>query len=507
MVAFGCLKTPPTLEPCLAELLRTCVHPPLLVLRVEHVFGKAHPRSPGNAVDSRQTVEATEEPNEDGGNGGSDNELTVAGSADSAVLGNGSINHVRSNSTCPRFALSDGRLQVQAVLAAHLHTLEEVSHLQPGDVIEVKNFEVRRAPRLNGEGSVIYLGIQDCRKVTKSHKIIPAEEDEEEAELEEGGFLREEEDEMAPKRPIRTEEQALKNEFRSWSKRPDRKPKQGEGSRSTSLAKKAKDLQESDSDDEAGFDTLDISQSQVENRRDVLRKIQEPTTAEGKSTENLADVENHVRLDGTPENPGAKLLDAPLAVPREDGLTPQLQPQILPPMTTAISKPTTAPQDLISLIAATFQKSYSCPPIFGIVSWVSTSLIHRPNSPYGPKRHVKIHDPSVSDRRSGITVAVFVDAARFLPPVGTVALLKGLVMNRASFGGDEVILNRYAVRTVSQKMRDGESQATGGGDSEEIGEEDWFISDEEKLMKMGYDVQGMKKWWAERATSSKDGAK
>jgi hypothetical protein len=95
-----------------------------------------------------------------------------------------------------------------------------------------------------------------------------------------------------------------------------------------------------------------------------------------------------------------------------------------------------------------------------------------------------------------------VDALAFLPEVGTVALFKGLVMNRVR-AGEDVILNRYPLKVGSQTV-----QAGGLADADGMGaEEDWFVSDEQKLIEMGYDVEHMKKWWQERNASRKDGGK
>lgn len=101
-------------------------------------------------------------------------------------------------------------------------------------------------------------------------------------------------------------------------------------------------------------------------------------------------------------------------------------------------------------------------------------MIHKPNSPFPPKRHIKIHDPSISSRRVGVTVAIYVDAKDFLPEVGTVALFRGVTMQRWE---GEVILNAYA------NLKD-------------CGEE-WFVTGEETLEEMGHDVKGLRRWWAE----------
>jgi hypothetical protein len=147
---------------------------------------------------------------------------------------------------------------------------------------------------------------------------------------------------------------------------------------------------------------------------------------------------------------------------------------------TKVSQPEIPLHSLFSLFSPDLPaKSYML-STFAVVSWVSPSLIHRANAPFPPKRHLKIHDPTISARKAGITLAVFVDAKSFRPEVGTVALFKGVTMQRWE---GEVILNKYA--------------GSKGG-SEKIEEKDWFVSDPDTLKSIGYDVQGMRAWWEER---------
>ena len=49
-----------------------------------------------------------------------------------------------------------------------------------------------------------------------------------------------------------------------------------------------------------------------------------------------------------------------------------------------------------------------------IMSRVSTTLIYpRKNSPFPPKRHFKVFDPRIASHYSGITLALYEDAAKF----------------------------------------------------------------------------------------------
>ncbi|ETI22264.1 hypothetical protein G647_06337 [Cladophialophora carrionii CBS 160.54] len=524
------------LTPCLADLLRTCVHPPSLVLRVEHVFGKAHAGSRGNAVDGLQEEEQNLQ-----GLG----RLEGAHVGDSGVWTNesettSSKTYLRSEGHKPpptrpplvHLALSDDHLQLQAVLPRNLHACEELLKLQVGDILTVKRFEVRSAPRLNGRGRVVYLRVRDCVLARLDHGITNVDE-RDGLGIEEGGFLchADVDDKMSTKNPSREERQSLTAQYRSWSKKRDGKPTPQGASQSAFTKNKPRMVQDADSDDD-GFDTLAVAQSQIDRRREALRQIQSGPATEKKPTSRLTMLDDHSQAatqkrsiaSFSPLRRTAKAEEAdcqehfqgdaaelsedvvadsvlpgsPRKLSARQGQTQSLPfskeaPQLPQGMKRSVTT-------LSSLLAVPTQKSYPCPPLFVLISWVSPSIIHRPNTPFPPKRHLKIHDPSICNRISGLTVAVFVDALAFLPEVGTPALFRGLVMNRVR-NGEDVILNRYPLKVDSQKAK---GRALGDADSKGA-EEDWFISDEWKLIEMGYDVEHMKQWWHERNASRKDG--
>jgi hypothetical protein len=81
---------------------------------------------------------------------------------------------------------------------------------------------------------------------------------------------------------------------------------------------------------------------------------------------------------------------------------------------------------------------------------------------------------------------VYDNARSFKPKIGTVALFRGVVMQRWE---GEVILNAYARRVD----REGDV-----GDGKQ-GERAWYVDDEVRLSEMGFVVGGMKGWWAERS--------
>ncbi|KAH0844816.1 hypothetical protein AYO21_05851 [Fonsecaea monophora] len=511
----------PKLERCLAELLRTCVHPPSLVLRVEHVFGQAHAGSRRNAVDDRDDER---------------DETPVTGDD------HGIDSAAREPDTWSfRFAASDGHLQIQAVLAPTLLRVKELRDLQRGDVIEVRRFQVRSAPRLSGKGRVVYLGIRDCAWVGRDREPVETSEGEDQLELE-GGFLREEHDDMFRKKPHPQRKDLSSASGGSASKKRDIRDRddRAPGSRSAQSKPKSskptqkvsRNMSEDDSDDEHGFDTIFVSQSRLEQRREALRQIQQPPPMEEATVsrprphgngnqEETQDNEDDYERQAVREadafnthNPLNVPHHQPTDIARSTTFSAPPVPQDDDPRTRLTNLASISPIDsLASLLALPHQKSYSC-TVLALISWVSPSLIHRPNTPFPPKRHIKIHDPSITHRTSGVTVSVFVDAQKFLPAVGTVALFRGLVMHRlrrsSADGEADVILNKYPPKTGSQRA-EGEGSlesAAGGirdqhpeGDGDE--QEEWFISDEARLVAMGFDVQRIKAWWEQRLVARK----
>ncbi|OAP60688.1 hypothetical protein AYL99_05690 [Fonsecaea erecta] len=528
----------PKLKRCLGELLRTCVHPPALLLRVEHVLGKAPAGSHRNEVDRDDGDEEREREHDQ-------DQIPIASGDDH---GNEPTQQ-RSDTWYSRFVVSDGHLQVQAVLApVLLFGRKQLWELQRGDLVEVHKFQLRSAPRLNGNGRVVYLGIQDCEWVGRDRDI--AEESKDGLELE-GGFLREEQDEMSHRQPngpragLTSASDRGASKRRGGSGRDNRthtsKNTQSSKPSSSRLAQKvSRDAAEDDSDDGQGFDTIFVPQSRLEQRREALRQLQQqPSMAEttvsrmqpqgeynqemthaGFHGTSLQSTTNHSLRDTT-DDVGKEAIDEataahghssvafPLPHPT-DLLGSTTDPAPSPPRedssiraTNTTSMPLT--ESLASLLALPIQKSYSC-SVLALISWVSPSLIHRPNTPFPPKRHIKIHDPSISHRTSGVTVSVFIDAQKFLPAVGTVALFRGLVMNRvrrgAGVGEGDVILNKYPPKMGSQKIENEGADPVGDREEGE-GQGEWFIADEARLVGMGFDVPRIKIWWEQRLAARK----
>ncbi|KAK5323937.1 hypothetical protein LTR93_004722 [Exophiala xenobiotica] len=512
------------LKPCFAEILRTCVKPTTLVVRVEHVLDRAHPRSHRNTAVEDQVLK----------NDLKEQDAHASHSSEETA-------HRDIVPDCLRLAVSDGQLQIQAVLARHLHR-KELLELQKGDLVEVRDFQVRSAPRLSGQGRVVFLAVDACEWIGRDavNEIEPdfeggflREEIEEDTEQDiEGGFLREgtEDDTIdmdpAPRNPLTRGESALgfteasidmhapgKRHYDSSSGGNSPRKKRHLQQPAMAKRKSAQDgrrsqIYEDDSDsdctDEDSFDTVFVSQSQVEKRREVLKHISQNTRQPRIPAFSKPDCYSEVESDG-----GSTLGPPPsLTWPADESnvgrdhtnVDEMDVPSSVRPSLNVDGKPTTgtasqfasvrAPvHTLSSLLDASStlpRRSYTC-TILAVVSWVSPSIIHKPNTPFPPKRHIKIHDQTISHRQAGVTVAVFVDAKNFLPKVGTVALLRGVVMHRFA---DDVILNKYAT-PASADLKGSGSGSVGDLAQLLFPEQDWFITDPETLVEMGFDVSSL----------------
>ena len=89
-----------------------------------------------------------------------------------------------------------------------------------------------------------------------------------------------------------------------------------------------------------------------------------------------------------------------------------------------------------------------------------------------------MHDLSISERKYGITLAVYVDPEDFKPEVGTIGLLRGVTVQKCPDGG--VMVNAYP--------RLKEEWGEKGG---------WFVSDEAELERVGLveEREALNRWW------------
>ena len=410
------------LRPCIAEILRTCVLPPSLKLQVDRV------------VPIR--------PHRDENHGSPD------GKSD------GSAEAVRAY-------LSDGHLTIQALLRP-----SSDHPLDPGDLLELTNFEVRRSRKINGSGFVVYLAVNIFLKIDQQRATNWETE---------GGFIREESVALSQspsrKRPLSPTTDFFKQDQDSSgptdSKEPSTKRLHFENLPPSSQLPSMSSPDSAASDKEDHFETITPNRAAIERRREALREFQPDSTLALHSIQ--AKVDEDTEQNDTVATP---------SYPRANGSIDPAK-RLQPPTTQSRGLADLPVHTLASLVHphVRLPKSYHC-TVFGIITWVSPNVITKP--PFPPKRHIKIHDISTSNQWTGITLAVFVDARDFHPELGTVALFRGVTMQRF---GDEVILNAY--KTLKDREEDAE----------------WLVGDVSRLEGEGWDVQGLKAWWRQRQQS------
>lgn len=445
-------------RPCLAELFRTCVYPPSLALRIEKVL-----------LAGAGNHNQKDEPSEHECSSGDEKRRPTY-----------------------RLILSDGVLVVQALLESRLILLINPEDVVAGSTIVLKRFRIQRAKRLNGQGKVVFLGIADCH-------LIPSEPQAQQTQTKKRSAIEESEEEpegqiMSRKRLKRctsSAEQSL--ELKNSRKRH---------------AESVESSQDSDSDD---FETIPIDRRKLESNRQALHElnVNQSFESQNSSTPTTARISDHHpthhqgRFPPTHQHPSTTQTtnqSRPRAEPSHAARTSPQKRAAHQASSTMKSTPpppahpthhqehhqkqqrqSTNHLPLLSLLTPPTPSPKPTSPftLFALISWISPSILapRHPHSPFPAKRHIKIHDPSISGRHAGVTVAVFCDAANFRPRVGTVALFRGLTLQR--IGAEEVILNAY-----ERLMRE---------------ETKWFEDDELVLQSEGWDVWGMRRWWEGRS--------
>jgi hypothetical protein len=460
----------PRLRPCIAELLRTCVHPGSLLLRLERIAIQA--------LNHDGTKEA-------------DRHEYDAGKGEEQ-----SLNEVYL------LWFSDGELLIQAVLEQPLHHIFLTEEPAVGSLLDVKRFRVRRGRRIHSAGEVVYLAIADYETVFSANPATSTEADD---IANEGGFIREGTQSPKMERKLSSHWTASLRHPPSPTAMPSPPSSQDSDGFETarvdpeSLDRRRQALHELSSNTEPSASWKASRDQRPRKRRKLLEKKEVPAVtspARRDKAVGFADVEGGNIADAIIHSSGFKqaVPDKPFAAQQPSRLVrPISAPGTAIAITSSTSTPPTPPlHTLFSLLQPPSRsplpsRNYNC-SIFAIISWCSPNLIYprHAQSPFPPKRHVKIHDPSIASRYAGITLAVYDNARTFKPKVGTVALLRGVVMQKWE---GEVILNAYARRAD----RD---EDVGEG---EHGERGWYVDDEERLVGMGYDVRRLQDWWAERS--------
>ena len=453
-------RTPQELRPCIAELLRTSVHLSPFLLRVEKILVE------DVYNDQRH---------------------------DFAEKGSGSPQEEAATKQAYRLLLSDGILMIQATIGRLLHRYIELEYTCEGAFVDVRKFDIKHAKRRNGCGEVMYLAITDFEPVEGCVRMAPSEH----SSTKHTNLLNKDEEP-----PLKRQKLSSLNDLEIISR---------------SVMPSQKSSQESDAG--GGFETIKIDYEAVERRRHALHELSSNTTTQTNLSQEVPTKPARKRqrrrnrtqtstpsasLSPVKSQPGAEralpkaeeacrprstnafsltasIVQANTAIVDQANadMSAQAQNQARPqarPSSAGHDRPAPPVHTLDSLLhpSQPLPKSYAT-TVLAVVTWVSGSLIHKP--PFPAKRHIKIHDRSISDRYSGVTVTVFIDAEQFLPRVGTVALFRGVVAQRWQ---SEIILNAYS--NLAGMWKDGE----------------WFVTDENKILELGFDASDMKDWWEER---------
>lgn len=549
-------------QPQIAELLRTCIHPPSLLLRVACV----------ELVDVKRTR----------------HDQTTTSSVYDVQCFDGVHRFTL------RFVLTDGELMIQALLHRKISGLRDAADVTVGDLLDIRTFAVKKSPRLSGRGHTVYLAIEDChfllQPASTNRKL---EGDEQESAMTEGrkrrlealehtitsrpalleengtagGFLRpspvkrprlgnfestvlpNEDDRVVlnPQSGGLTEERNICGDN---SKHSFKKSSGKDGLSSTFGARTTLSDNEDEDEDECFFEEAAVDLTATMRRRKALRKLDSNILMRAQSPL------SHVQSD---DSLVAELsaVSAPLGTPtqrnpsrphRRDGtFSFSESPKPLPQQREAPLAPPAIPDQPTGPTQATQQILVPTPPYhtlgslrhplpdqplpsknyaittLAFISWTGTSLIHRSGSPFPPKRHLKIVDPSLASSRpasrdsrplpllgnstfaaqtafqDAVTVAVYIDAANFKPVAGTLALFRGVVMQRLASG--DIILNIYG-RLKEQRFDDGPETNAGSpviADSNDTRSPNthWFITDEAKIRALGYGSKFdyYREWW------------
>ncbi|KAK5938901.1 hypothetical protein PMZ80_009093 [Knufia obscura] len=602
------------LRPQIAELLRTCVHPQSLLLRVAYVElidvkYDRHEQAASNSTNSTQHFDG--------------------------------VHHFTL-----KFVLTDGELMIQALLHRKLSGLRDAAHIAVGDLLDIRTFAIKKSKRLNGEGHIVYIAIEDCHFLLqpspKSQRLAKDEQesanigsrkrrrgpqehirsfsaDEDESA---GGFLRpstvKRQRFSGPASSLDGEDEEIKD-FSSGGHRlldegsptargakadpttPTMKPMNAKAqgvhnnSSKQSIEKSSSKgrlsstfgartaLSDEEDEDNDFFEEAEVNLATVKKRRTVLQKLDSnafttprspildkeaidhgvkkliagSTNTQPVTPYNAAPYEttNEMLQNDLDEEQKTKakvqFAQPPHQASRRDGTfalsqtpTPlpqqrktHIAPQAKSVQPTAPSQPTQ--QSLLPTPPYHTLRSLRDPPpnqplpnknyilmTLAFITWTGTSLIHRAGSPFPPKRHLKIVDPSLSSSRppsrndqppqqsgsstftaqtafqDAVTVAVYLDAANFKPVAGTLALFRGLVMQR--LGNGDIILNAYG-RLKEQRFEEGSgTNVTGSVDAnvdDSTGSDThWFITNEARIRAMGYasKLDYYREWWNEK---------
>ncbi|QSS66898.1 RPA1_DBD superfamily domain-containing protein, partial [Histoplasma capsulatum] len=498
------------IRPCIAELLRTGYHPSELILRVERVIEVLFTPSPGHATGTTTTTTAAVA-------------VAVAASASASA---------RPNRRSYRVFLSDGEFVIQALLAKALHRFALAGEVAVGSVMRLERFELRKGERIGGSdgadgaGQVMFLAVEGFRCLTKKGvgergtRVLERGD----VEVRVGEQKRKKGDQgnedgggggggtgRGAKAPRISDADGaadisgdwedgflvedsisdclsgnLNGIFDSGSQMFEDYADSGNIHNATKDAKghpgvrpgSSTSMQEQERSahlEELSTANISFSNSPLQPEPPETIK-QEPSSSSHTATQNLntQNKNNTSTQLGTATHSQFKL------------------PGILEPVSRPLNLHTLS--QLLHPAKPLPKRNYLC-DVLAVISWISPDIVKRPQMP--PKRDLRIMDPTITShknnlnhalqQRLGVSVSVFVDAAAFSPPVGTVGLFRCLKTHE----WEGVSLNAY------------EKDCKG---------REWFVCEPGRLRRMlavvkkgegVFDVEEMEEWWRTRCQEEK----
>ncbi|OJD12540.1 hypothetical protein AJ78_06885 [Emergomyces pasteurianus Ep9510] len=481
----------PEIRPCIAELLRTGYHPSELILRVERVI---------EVLFTPDTTTAT-----------------------------GTTTPATPNRRSYRIFLSDGELVIQALLGKALHRFALTGEVTVGAVVKLDRFEIRKGERVGVGGGedtergreVVFLAVGGFRCLSK----IGAEErkqrtwvkgDDVEVRLVDRKRKRGNDDNNDDDDDGADGAGGSGFGSRRGEKAPrignvndtaNMKPDEGGGyvvdemlefssgisdnafdsaSQSFGGRTDSKCTQKPTKDDQGSSSVFPKFQAPFQNQEEPVhvRNLPVPNLAPSQSQPNPPETTIQEPLSpATLQSPHIQNERSRAATPIPTTAATE-HPFKLP----GILKPISRPLNLLTLSQLLYpakplpKRNYLC-DVLAVISWVSPDIVKRPQMP--PKRDLRIMDPTIADqqhhalqRRLGVSVSVFADAATFSPPVGTVGLFRSLKTHE----WEGVSLNAY------------EKDCKG---------REWVVCDPSRLKRMmigvgkegSFDIEAMKEWW------------
>ncbi|KAL1952834.1 hypothetical protein VTO42DRAFT_4106 [Malbranchea cinnamomea] len=485
------LEDCPDISPCIEELLRTGYHPQSLLLRVERVievpivYARPHRRD-----GSTSNPDCSRDP--DSKNGDIDDDDDHGRQSAPRKLGEDAAAARSKVAVEPRHRtfrlfLGDNELVIQALLKKELHHFVSLGEVVPGAVMRLEAFELRWADRIragaaSGDGmgpeeggrgrmgKLAYLAVERFRTVWR-----PAGAGEKREGIERG-------ETVVKKRVNKGDEKV------SW--KGHKRLRSGSGDVDLPMGRKEDPRHENSLEVlQTGVvrDSSLVPAGDVQEEAPGLRHdASEASQSRPAKDRSIEIAKNRERVSySSPHEHGEEMKLETSLHKRSASTPPHRRPQTgSHPLNSpsSSSDPILTPPNLVTLSALLdptkpFPRRNTIVSIFGVIASVNSILIQPPLRTRLPaKRELRILDSSLPLRSSGVKLSVFVDAEKFLPPVGTV----GLFMRLSTHEWEGLSLNAFEWECAGKE---------------------WFVTDEERLATAGLDVASLKKWWEKRCAA------